>query len=506
MVLNQSQPGVGAARTGRAALAAAGVVAGLAAAALPPLLVAALTLLALTLAHPLVPFAVTLVVAPLKTLLDTETTLSLDLGQVAFVITVAAALLDRMVRRRPLFPAAAFGPVFWALCLMIGGAAISVFGALNAAQSLSELVKWAEILVMAMLVAGYCADDRRAIPIVVGSLFTAASVQAILGLYQFFGGSGAPSLWILDNQYFRAFGTYGQPNPFGAMMELTLPLAAGLFIAACGGALADLRRRAALTRWLPFLGGVGLTSALLGAGLIASWSRGAWLGFAAAAVTIVFFAPRRRWVGVLLVGTGAAALLTLGALDLLPGSLVARLSDFSQDLTGFSDVRGAVINDDRYAVLERLAHWQAALAMADDHPWTGVGFGNYEAAYPQYALMNWPTPLGHAHNYYLNTLAETGILGLVTYLGGWAIIIGANLRLLGRLQGLPRGIALGLLGCWAALAVHSLFDKLFVNNLGLQIGSMLGLILTLRLPRAPKRWMHGDGTNEHDRIPDDRRD
>ena len=31
--------------------------------------------------------------------------------------------------------------------------------------------------------------------------------------------------------------------------------------------------------------------------------------------------------------------------------------------SGFEDVRGVGINDANYAVLERLAHWQAALEM-----------------------------------------------------------------------------------------------------------------------------------------------
>jgi hypothetical protein len=42
-----------------------------------------------------------------------------------------------------------------------------------------------------------------------------------------------------------------------------------------------------------------------------------------------------------------------------------------------------------------------------------------------------------------------------------------------------RGVGLGVLGVWAHIAVHSLFDKLFVNNLFLHFGAMLGLIGTL---------------------------
>ncbi|MFN7211037.1 MAG: hypothetical protein ACK4P1_11720, partial [Aggregatilineales bacterium] len=42
-----------------------------------------------------------------------------------------------------------------------------------------------------------------------------------------------------------------------------------------------------------------------------------------------------------------------------------------------------------------------------------------------------------------------------------------------------RGVAIGVVAVWAHVIVHSLFDKLFVNNLFLHFGAMLGLIGTL---------------------------
>ncbi len=133
------------------------------------------------------------------------------------------------------------------------------------------------------------------------------------------------------------------------------------------------------------------------------------------------------------------------------------------------------INDANYAVLERLAHWQAALDMARDNLWTGVGFGNYEPAYGDYDLINWPYPLGHSHNYYLNILAETGIFGLAAYLVLWWIIIRQAVGLVGQLEWPRRGIALGLLALWVTLSVHHLVDKLYVNNFYLFLGAVLGL-------------------------------
>jgi len=107
--------------------------------------------------------------------------------------------------------------------------------------------------------------------------------------------------------------------------------------------------------------------------------------------------------------------------------------------------------------------------------WTGIGFGCYEAAYPSFALINWPIALGHAHNIYLNMAAETGLIGLVAYLVLWGIIIWQTWLVTRRAQGLMRGIAVGLLGAWTHIGVHHLLDNLYVNNVHLHIAVLLGV-------------------------------
>jgi putative inorganic carbon (HCO3(-)) transporter len=142
----------------------------------------------------------------------------------------------------------------------------------------------------------------------------------------------------------------------------------------------------------------------------------------------------------------------------------------------FEDVRGVGINDANYAVIERLAHWQAALEMFRYNLWTGVGFGCYEPAYWDFALINWPIALGHAHNYYLSIAAETGLIGLIAYLFLWGVILWQSWRATRRAKGLLRGVAIGLLGTWTHITVHHLLDNLYVNNVHLHIGVLLGLL------------------------------
>src|SRR5262249_44818113 len=160
-------------------------------------------------------------------------------------------------------------------------------------------------------------------------------------------------------------------------------------------------------------------AAVMLAALYVSFSRGAWLGAAAAGLALAAALPRRIWLGVTLVSLALAAGWALAVAGLLPASLTARLAQVG-DFTAASNITGIDITGNNFAIVERLAHWQAAEDMARDYPWLGVGVGNYETAYPAYALLNWPLALGHAHMIYLNVLAETGLVGLAAYGILWA--------------------------------------------------------------------------------------
>jgi O-antigen ligase len=92
----------------------------------------------------------------------------------------------------------------------------------------------------------------------------------------------------------------------------------------------------------------------------------------------------------------------------------------------------------------------------------------------------------HAHNYYLNALAESGIVGLASYI---VFMAGAFIYMLrrirdARLRGIrnihpfadPLALALGGLGVMLAISVHNLFDNIFVHGMTAQLGLTLGLV------------------------------
>jgi hypothetical protein len=67
-------------------------------------------------------------------------------------------------------------------------------------------------------------------------------------------------------------------------------------------------------------------------------------------------------------------------------------------------------------------------------------------------------------------------MGLVAYLVLWAAVFWQTWRATRWARGPSRGIAIGLLGAWTHLSVHDLLDNLYVNNVHLHIGVMLGLL------------------------------
>ncbi|NDJ33630.1 MAG: O-antigen ligase family protein [Chloroflexi bacterium] len=469
-------------------LAAAAVLVGILLAELPVAWAAiglvTVVLVGATLIEPLVGVGVVLVLGPTKPFTDFYVpALPLDLGQIALVITLGAWFLHAARRGKLTVPRS---PLTVPLLIYVGTGLLSLLNALSLGYALTELIKWVQLLVMMWLVLLETRHDPSRLRLVVGLVLGAAAVQAAIGVWQFgLRDIGPEHYEILGGRFYRAYGSFEQPNPYGGFLGLTLPLALGITAGALERWIGPLLRRErdlreALNSDLLRLAGLSVLCALLLAALVMSWSRGAWLGFAVAAAGVLFAWPKRTWIGILLVIAGMLAVTVTLQFDLLPASLEARLTGFTQDFTTL-DVRGVDINDTNYSVLERVAHWQAAWEMARYHPWLGVGIGNYEPVYPAFALLNWPQPLGHAHNIYLNTLAETGVIGLLAYVAFWAIVLWLTWRVTRSGESWRRFLAIGLFGTWVHLSAHSVLDKLYVANLHLHIGVLLGVVSVLAL-------------------------
>jgi len=450
------------------------------------LVVGLLVVLATTLIEPLVGLAAALFLGLLRAYLHTEVPQVPDqIGQVflglALAVWVARGLAGRDLRIRR-------SPVLAPLALFTVAALVSLWDADGLFTfGLPELLKWIQIILLFLFVSDRL--DRRRLPWLVGTLIGIGLFQACIGIWQFgLRGEGPDHFAILGDEFYRAYGTFEQPNPYAGYLGLITPMAVGLLAVGLSDRArawwCELRARACdeapMSAGLPayLLPVVGAATLILLAALTMSWSRGAWVGFGAALLAITVALPRRAAWGIVLLAALVVGGVALHSAGLLPASITARLTGFAKYVQ-FQDVRGAGINDANYSIIERFAHWQAALEMFRHNLWLGVGFGTYEVAYRQFALINWPYALGHAHNYYLTVAAETGIVGIATYAVLWIVVFWQTWRLTRRTHGLARGAAIGLLGAWTHLSVHNLLDNLYVNNVHMQIGVLLGLLAYL---------------------------
>jgi len=167
----------------------------------------------------------------------------------------------------------------------------------------------------------------------------------------------------------------------------------------------------------------------------------------------------------------------------LPGALAARVSGMGAYVVGPSSTQ-IEITDDNFAALERLAHWQVGWRMFEEHPWIGVGIGNFAPEYEHYAPAHWYEPLGHAHNIFINFMAETGILGLAAFLLFWLSAFRFAWRSARLLPGFPAALAIGVFGTLIYLTIHSLFDNLFVQHMQLQLALLLGCVASFNMAKA----------------------
>ena len=344
---------------------------------------------------------------------------------------------------------------------------------------LQQWARWIAAWLAFVLTLGTISDRRHA-ALLLGTLLVAPGLAAVHGIYQFVTASGPPSYLILGGRFARAAATFVKPNPFAGYLNMAWPIAvvlAGFFAArrAHGG-----RRSLLLALLFTAVAGVLLL------GLFASYSRGGWIGAVVAGLGLAVLAGRRTAA---LAGAAVVVFLLVGLLGVfsaLPPVVVDRLEAITTNLRIF-DAGKEPVNDENFAVVERMAHWQAAWRMWRAHPALGIGPGNFNEAYSDFFAGRWSISQGHAHNYYLHILAETGPVGLGLYLLLYVSLLVQALRLRWIGKNTVWG-ALGLGGCGIMLAVagHNVFENLHVLNLGIQLSGVWGLLIVAeRLAKSP---------------------
>ena len=254
---------------------------------------------------------------------------------------------------------------------------------------------------------------------------------SVLGILQYFTFNGK-LYWFRElRSGGLPFGPYVNRNHFAGLVELIIPTGFALLVLR-----AERRDRTPLIAILTLLP--------IGA-LFLSASRGGIIGFfiGVGLVMVLAFIRQR---GRNLVVAGALVFVFAGA-------LVGWLG-IGPTLARFAAYQKVEVTEQRRAELVKET-WR----IFADHPAAGTGFGTFQAELPHYALAYHGDFVYHAHNDYLEALADTGLLGGIFYLTFVLVLFREGWKCTARAEnGLELAFHIGALAACCALLAHSLVD------------------------------------------------
>jgi len=269
--------------------------------------------------------------------------------------------------------------------------------------------------------------------------------------------AGATIYWTVPVTGGQPYGPYVNRNHFAGFVELTLPVGVALM------AFRAVRREV-----LPLL--TLFTVVPVGA-LVLSGSRGGLLGFTFEVCILAWMLRRRRVLrtGRLMAGAAVAVVALLFVAWLGASGAVQRISALRSPDVTFG---------------RRIAMARGAAHIFFDHPLKGCGLGTLVAVYPRYETDYDGRVVDHAHNDYLETLAETGLLGgLCGAVFLWLLFRAARKNFAAEQGQLSLALHAAAIMAVGGMLLHSLVDF----NLQLPANALLFLLQAyiITLPPLP---------------------
>lgn len=305
-----------------------------------------------------------------------------------FLLVLLLAMAGGMRRRSLRLDAVAMGP--FAVCF---AAAVCIAWPLSYSSSLSLRFLFFHITCMLCVLVTVSTVERvedltRLAGFASVALFLVSSYALIQRIQGVEVNASYVDLSLNEGMPGRVYSVFENPNAFAEVLVLLIPLAVALMLGSRG--------------WAGRIGGA--IAALTGvAAILMTYSRASWIGLAVAALVFVFLWNKKLLPAILLAG--------LAMLPLLPDTV------FNRILTIFN------LNDT--STSSRFPLYEAALQLIARRPVLGAGLGTDAVRHvvKELNLYHGVAPFVHAHNVYLQTWLETGLLGIVAFVAsmGWAI-------------------------------------------------------------------------------------
>ncbi len=289
--------------------------------------------------------------------------------------------------------------------------------------------------------------------------FTLSGLAVIIGLhgiYQYITKAPMPAQWVAQAEAgvrTRVYSIFGSPNVMGAFLVMTAPMLA---------ALAYYSKKL----WVKCL--MWCAVGILCLSTLFTFSRGAWFGLTIAVVVFSLLVDRK-----LLLIAGVAI---LGVIFCVPEISNRITFLFTADFAKANSTGG------------RGERWHIGLQLWRQNRLFGFGLGRYGGAIAMQNKEIDDIVYYYMDNYYLKTLVEMGLLGLISYV--WLLLRNLlwSLRSLFKTQKnkmsvLSAGIVAGQLGVLS----HSFFENIFeVPYMNAYFWGLSALIMYLGYTRRRK--------------------
>lgn len=367
-------------------------------------------------------------------------------------IVMAAHLLLGTRRANPHPAHLAFGAL-----LLVGVLGLSATD--DAGVTAKILAQWAAYLATSMYVA---TADRKQLMRLLGCVVLAGGIVGIsavltTGDQQLVAGGQAATG--------RAEAGFSHPATLSFFLVLAFPPALALGF-----------RGPKLAR-LPAFAAAGLCIA----GILLSLTRGAILGAVVAMLVLLFWAEFRRLAVVLLAVILVFAAFNLKAIQQSPEAKV-----IGERIQSITDTQPTADN-------ARTKIWAKTPAIIADHPFIGVGAGNFSTASGRYNIIDlYGETFVHAHDIALTVAAEFGLFGLALFVL-FAGLLGADVvRFIARNRGSPSyPPALSLAAALAGLFVVGITDYppstlVIMGVIMIEVGALVGYVRVLDAEREDR--------------------
>ena len=266
-------------------------------------------------------------------------------------------------------------------------------------------------------------------------IFTVLLIESLIGIAQYITSGSASS------------GTYVNPNHYGGLLLMIIPLSLCyvLYLGHTKFGVSNIWQIVLNNKFSTQLL-VFLATCLMGTALIMSQSRGAIFSSVASICLLytLFSWKQKKRSGLIFIGSFVVVILVYSVwMGVDP--VIEKFSQTTEELPS------------------RTSIWHDTLVMIKDFPVFGTGLGTYSLSFTIYKDQTyWPRVIQHAHNDYLQFIAETGIIGFALLIWGMVAFYKRVLRKLvsSNIQADPLRYYL-LLGCISGISgllIHSITD------------------------------------------------